>query len=311
MASRIVSPGSMQVVSCAALLDSDDMYLDGYHRGHLTWMGRGALRNGKVEYRLRAPKDEGLWFLQSYSDMIDPGDSAGTMVAFVTKRPVNGALAAEISHLAAGRIRRWTEGAAQGAKGPKVPVAAVVDWEARRLEGLSRWVRGADEQSARAVIQFALSRLEAFVYVPSMIANTLPKERAALKARQSHAQHYLLGLFLVGLVGLLAAIGWVLVLQVRSRKASLALQARLMEDDVVQDRSAQDGRDATGEGEVAPGKTGIGTDEVDDALYRTDLGRAKKESQYAFFMQIGILVALIFFTVAAVLVLVTNLMWGM
>jgi len=313
MASRVVRPGSKQVVACEALLDSAGMYLDGYHNGHLTWMARGALQRGKVEYRVVAPNREGLWFLQAYSDMIDPGNSAGTVVAFVTHRPVDGALAAYICHVAAVRIRRWTQRASKGTKGGRAPVAAVLDWEASRLEGLSHWVRNADDQSARQVIQFALSRLEAFLYVPAMIENTLPKERAALKARQHRAQHYLLGLFVMGLVGLLAAVGWVVVVQVRMRRASLALQARLMEDDVVAHGSpAQDGDGASGGGEGLSRENEDGSDGVvGDALYRTDLGRDKKESPYAFALQIGILVALVLFTVAAVLVLVTNLMWGM
>ena len=191
-----------------------------------------------------------------------------------------------------------------------------------RLEKVAGQADG--EEKVEEVVEYALSRLEKGYYPPKMVANTLPKHRAALGKRKSELQRLFLTLFGVGATGFFIILVFVVWASMKAARAAAWERERLMEgiEEGVgwgETEREKDG-ESEGEGEREGGSEGDGErdgagagdrvgDREGDDVHRTEIGARRKVGGWRMGVQIGILVAVVVFTVVSVIVLGANLVW--
>ncbi len=282
---RIVRPGSLFVLEAESLSGTGPLYLDAYGQGGLRSMHRSLLRASRARFRLKAPDQEGLWFLEVYSDLVAPGQSVATWVSYVTRKPHSSQEASQIL----GRIARVLDQWARSVRSYlHVPVATqalrqATAWEAARMQVLAEWAASAPASEAQRAVAYALGRLQGFAFQPAVLVETFPREHAALLAAKHRSQTRLLALLGVGVALFLGLVVLVVLRQVQAARRAQQEIARVASED-------------------------LGLEERE--LWRTDLG-ARRESKVLFWIQTGAVVFVILFAIASVVVLVTNLVWGM
>ncbi len=304
---RVTWVGKSFVLEAHSVLQTGVLYLDGYHDGTLTWMDRAELEGGKALFQVPVPDHEGLWFLQVYSDLVEPGQSVSTWVSYVLPKgqTMGPALASRIVGKAAQLMHRWSDLAAvsSGEDAAQVSVRRALAWEAGRLKVLADWVAQADAATARRVVEYALGRLDGFSFPPEMLADTLPAERQAIASRRHRVQILLLGFFFMGLVVFLALLGWVLLRQVRAGRMAAAEIERLsgeLDDGGVETAMAERAELPSRQGGEALAMAGVRAPD-----------RGGRSGRWTLRLQTMAVVFVILFAIVSVIVLLTNLMWGM
>ncbi len=282
---RIVRPGLAFVLEAESLSARGPLYLDAYGQGGLGSMHRSVLRAGKASFRLKVPEQEGLWFLEVYSDLVAPGQSVATWASYVTARRFSSGEAARILRRIAGVLGRWAVAARTYLH---VPVATralrrATAWEAARIRMLAEWAARAPVREAERAVGYALGRLQGFAFQPAVLVETFPQEHAALVAAKHRIQRRLLALLGVGVLAFLGLVALVVLRQIQASRRAQQEIARIASED-------------------------LGVAEAE--LWRTDLG-ARRDSKTVFWLQTGAVVFVILFAIASVVVLVTNLVWGM